>query len=566
VRKKSVLRRGSARLPALLAVLAGRAAGSSLDSRRRSVALTRPHEVHASRGSGGGALRTMRLTWLLCVAGAAASEAKKKPTNFVVLFLDDHGWGDAGVNVASVAGLPPVTETPRIDRMAAEGVRFADFHAGYSVCTASRGALLTGRLSPRTGVANNFGPHSIHGMNINEKTIADVLGDHGYESHMIGKWHLGHNAPYNPTWRGFHSWVGLPYSGDMGCLDVEQTELGQNGGLSQSCLSQSWSEKGQPACPVLCKYNHRSVDRRSYNDDPTGNRLGGDDVAVGEDLAWSPTPAPLSGRDNHNPDTAIPLFGAMAPNCSGYADCGRTITLAPFDPFQLSNTYKARAAEIFAMFGKNGSKSGTPFFLYVAFAHTHTPLAYPPEFNEASPRPGRLKVFGNTLAEADHTIGAILDSLDAAGLGEDTLVFLSADNGPANLGSVACEVKGSPGPYTGDWMRKPVGPDRACCARLFIQTAPHVAAHGDVSPACVCAAVQRKTLRAAAAVGQRRGRRGKAAIAWLASPDGGARASPSCPTPAAPPKHWRKPSTLCPRLSPSRAGLCLPTAHTMGWT
>ena len=109
------------------------------------------------------------------MAGAAAAKAEKKPTNFVVLFLDDHGWGDAGVNVASVAGLPPVTETPRIDQMAAEGVRFADFHASYSVCTASRGALLTGRLSPRTGVANNFGPHSIHGMNINEKTIANAI-------------------------------------------------------------------------------------------------------------------------------------------------------------------------------------------------------------------------------------------------------------------------------------------------------------------------------------------------------------------------------------------------------
>ena len=83
-----------------------------------------------------------------------------------------------------------MTETPRIDRMAAEGVRFADFHAGFSVCTASRGALLTGRLAPRTGVANNFGPHSVHGMNPNEKTIADVLSGLGYESHMIGKWRV----------------------------------------------------------------------------------------------------------------------------------------------------------------------------------------------------------------------------------------------------------------------------------------------------------------------------------------------------------------------------------------
>jgi len=85
--------------------------------------------------------------------GAADAAAAKKP-NFVVLFLDDHGWGDVGANVASVKGLPPVTETPRIDQMAAEGVRFSDFHSAFSVCTASRGALLTGRLCARTGVVS----------------------------------------------------------------------------------------------------------------------------------------------------------------------------------------------------------------------------------------------------------------------------------------------------------------------------------------------------------------------------------------------------------------------------
>ena len=84
-------------------------------------------------------------------------------------------------------------------------------------------------------------------MNAEEKTIADVLGGVGYDAHMIGKWHLGHNAPYHPTYRGFQSWLGLPYSGDMGCLDVETSELGQNGGLSQSCLDASWAVAGQDA-------------------------------------------------------------------------------------------------------------------------------------------------------------------------------------------------------------------------------------------------------------------------------------------------------------------------------
>tara|TARA_B110000208_G_C11546797_1_gene350132 strand:+ start:89 stop:646 length:558 start_codon:yes stop_codon:yes gene_type:complete len=117
---------------------------------------------------------------MLSAFNCLLSVATTKP-NFLVLFLDDHGWGDVGANWNET------TETPRMDQLAAEGVRFTDFHASYSVCTASRGALLTGRLAPRTGVASNFGPYSTHGMALQERTIANELNDLGYESHMIGK-------------------------------------------------------------------------------------------------------------------------------------------------------------------------------------------------------------------------------------------------------------------------------------------------------------------------------------------------------------------------------------------
>jgi arylsulfatase A-like enzyme len=113
------------------------------------------------------------------VAGQAA--AVDKPTNFVVLFMDDNGWGDSSVNM----GADAVHETPHMQKMANEGITFSDFHSSFSVCTASRGALLTGRLSPRTGVGNNFGPDSSYGMAREELTIADVLGAHGYDSHMM---------------------------------------------------------------------------------------------------------------------------------------------------------------------------------------------------------------------------------------------------------------------------------------------------------------------------------------------------------------------------------------------
>lgn len=221
----------------------------------------------------------------------------------------------------------------------------------------------------------------------------------------------------------------------MGCLDS----------TPQSCLSPTWDRvKGQPACPALCKYHMNASSTTTTSTTTTGSRPDARHAVV-------------TLGDNHKPDTAIPLYRSLGPNCTGHTDCGRDIALAPFDPFRLSAAYGERAAQLFATHGVGGTKENTPFFLYIAFAHTHTPLAYTPAFNNASTRPGRLQVFGNTLAEADHTIGVIVDALEAAKLGEKTLIFIASDNGPADLSSVACEVKGSPGPFTGAWMKSPSG-------------------------------------------------------------------------------------------------------------
>jgi len=335
-------------------------------------------------------------------AAVMAVTSAGKPPNFVVLFLDDHGWGDFSGND------PRTTETPRMAQMASEGLRFSDFHSSFSVCTASRGALLTGRLCPRTGVCGNFGPTSKQGMALSERTIADVLAPAGYESHAIGKWHLGHNPLYHPSFRGFSTYTGLPYSGDMGCLDS----------TPQSCAPSCDRAHGQPACPALCLTN-------------------GTDCGI-----------------------AIPLYqspGWAGTNCSGTTNCNAEIVQAPFNPFLLNEHYVGSAAKAFGRYGAGGAREGHPFFLYVAFAHTHTPLAYAPRWANVSTRPGRLSVFGDTLAEVDGAVGSILDALDGAGLGNDTLVFLSADNGPADLGSVACEAIGSPGKYTGAWQKSPTG-------------------------------------------------------------------------------------------------------------
>ena len=111
--------------------------------------------------------------------------------NFVLHFIDDTGFGDYGFNVQT-------DDTPRLTAAARRGMVLGDFHAAASVCTPSRAGLLTGRLGLRTGVTHNFGPPSLHGLALNETTIAELLSANGYRTAMAGKWHLGHRPPHSP--------------------------------------------------------------------------------------------------------------------------------------------------------------------------------------------------------------------------------------------------------------------------------------------------------------------------------------------------------------------------------
>ena len=135
-------------------------------------------------------------------------DEKKRAPNIVLMLLDDHGYGDMGAYDSSV------DETPHMDALAASGIRFTDFHSAASLCTPSRAALLTGRLGMRTGVTTNFGTVSLGGLPIEELTMAELLPA-SFRKHMVGKWHLGHHEPFHPSFRGFDTVYGLPYSGTL---------------------------------------------------------------------------------------------------------------------------------------------------------------------------------------------------------------------------------------------------------------------------------------------------------------------------------------------------------------
>ena len=130
--------------------------------------------------------------------------------NVIIVFTDDQGYQDLGC-----FGSPDI-RTPRIDRMAKEGLRLTSFYSANPVCSASRAALLTGCYPKRVLAGKTvLFPRDNVGLNPKETTIADLFQEDGYATACVGKWHLGHHPEFLPTRQGFDSYFGIPYSNDM---------------------------------------------------------------------------------------------------------------------------------------------------------------------------------------------------------------------------------------------------------------------------------------------------------------------------------------------------------------
>lgn len=131
----------------------------------------------------------------------ACRTASGKPPNFIIIFTDDQGYNDLGVY-----GSPSIS-TPRIDRMAAEGIRFTDFYVS-PICSPSRAALLTGSYPVRVGVPDVHLYGAPFGLSPDEVTIADMLKGSGYATACFGKWHLGQDDLFAPNRQGFDHFYG----------------------------------------------------------------------------------------------------------------------------------------------------------------------------------------------------------------------------------------------------------------------------------------------------------------------------------------------------------------------
>lgn len=143
-------------------------------------------------------------TVLGCMQEKKKTSQKNHP-NVIVIMTDDLGYVDVGFN-GSVE-IP----TPNIDRIAQQGVKFTNGYTPYSVCSPSRAGFITGRYQQRFGYERNaqYRPNDPNmGLPQTEKIIPEVIGQVGYTSGVIGKWHLGAHISNHPLNRGFDFFYG----------------------------------------------------------------------------------------------------------------------------------------------------------------------------------------------------------------------------------------------------------------------------------------------------------------------------------------------------------------------
>lgn len=141
-------------------------------------------------------------------ASAAPAQTSQKP-NVVVILADDLGIGDV-----SCFGAKDI-RTPNLDRLAAEGVRFADLHANSPVCSPSRASVMTGKYPQHAGIPEilfSRPAFDVPGLKAGEQTLAAELKKLGYRTGAVGKWHLGSAKDSRPRAQGFDEFFGF-YSG-----------------------------------------------------------------------------------------------------------------------------------------------------------------------------------------------------------------------------------------------------------------------------------------------------------------------------------------------------------------
>ena len=300
--------------------------------------------------------------------------------NVIVIMADDLGYGDVSCYGAKAL------QTPHIDRLAAEGVRFTSGYCSASTCTPTRYSLLTGTYAfrgERTGIAPPTAPAIIKP---GTETIASILSRAGYATGVVGKWHLGLGGEAGPDW---------------------------NGELKPGPL-----EIGFDTCFLLPTTNDR-VPQVYVHDHRVPNLDPADPLWVGRSKPSPDHPTGLTHRETLKMDWSHGHNSTIHNGISriGFYTGGHA---ARFRDEDLADKWVEKSVEFIE------ANQERPFFLFFASHDIHVPRMPHERFQGKTP----LGYRGDAIVQLDWCVGELLKTLDDLQLSEKTLIVFCSDNGP----------------------------------------------------------------------------------------------------------------------------------------
>ena len=326
------------------------------------------------------AMKTLRP---LAVLLASALLASGRPPNILLIVTDDLGFGDPGCYGAEQIA------TPRIDRLADEGLRFTSAYAPASTCTPTRYSILTGEYPWRQKVRKNtiLDGDAPLAFETSQPTVAGFLKSAGYTTGVVGKWHLGLGDGVRPVDFNAEIKPGPLEIGFDYCHIIPATV---------DRVPSLWIENHRvvgldPEDPIEVSYQKR------LGDEPTGIER--------PDLLKQKADEQHSGIIING----ISRIGSMT---GGHA--------ARFKDEELPATVVEKSV---AFLEKH---KDAPFFLMVGMFEPHVPRVAAPTFAGKS----KCGVRGDVIQQIDWQTGELLDALERLGIADDTVVFLTSDNGP----------------------------------------------------------------------------------------------------------------------------------------
>lgn len=324
------------------------------------------------------AFKYLAILILIFHLGDFMALAQSKP-NIVIIYTDDLGFGDISANGAKKIN------TPNIDRLAKEGLRFTNAYATSATCTPSRFSLLTGKYAWRKSGTNVAPGDAALIIPTNEPTLPSTLQKAGYQTAVVGKWHLGLGPAGGPDWNadikpgpleiGFNYSFIMPATGDrVPCVYLENHRIVDL----------------DPSDPIMVSY------REKIGNDPTGKE----------------NPELLKMNYSHGHDATI-VNGVSR---IGWMSGGKKARWIDED---MADVFTNRAITFIE---KNADKS---FFLYFATHDIHVPRVPHSRFVGKSGMGAR----GDAILQLDWSVGELLKTLDRLNIIDETLIIFTSDNG-----------------------------------------------------------------------------------------------------------------------------------------